>query len=48
MTTPLMDELIRMFNEEAPIARYFGMRLWFDDRGVPSSNYPTTPTWITP
>ena len=43
VTTPLMDELARMFNEDAPIARYFGMRLWFDDQGRAVVELPYNP-----
>ena len=43
MNTPLMDELARMFNEEAPIARYFGMKLSFDDKGRAVVELPYNP-----
>ena len=31
MNTERIEELLRMFNENAPIARYFGMKLSFTD-----------------
>jgi uncharacterized protein (TIGR00369 family) len=31
MNTERIEELVRMFNENAPIARYFGMKLSFTD-----------------
>lgn len=43
MTTPLRDELTRMFNEKAPIARYLGMSLCFDDQGRAVVELPYNP-----
>ena len=33
MNTERIEELLRMFNENAPIARYFGMKLSYTDEG---------------
>ncbi len=38
-----MEELARLFNEEAPIARYFGMQLWFDEEGRAVVELPHNP-----
>jgi len=43
MNTQLMNELARMFNEVAPIARYFGMKLAFDDEGQAVVELPFNP-----
>lgn len=43
MNTRLMAELARMFNEEAPIAHYFGMTLVFDDEGRAVVDLPYNP-----
>ena len=43
MNTERKDELARFFNENAPIARYFGMRLSFTDEGNAVINLPYNP-----
>ncbi|MCP4535687.1 MAG: PaaI family thioesterase [Chloroflexi bacterium] len=43
MTISLRDKLTQMFNEEAPIARHFGMRLRFDDQGRAIVELPYNP-----
>ena len=43
MNTQVMTELARRFNEEVPIARYFGMTLAFDDEGRAVVNLPHNP-----
>jgi len=39
----VLNRLLRMFNEEAPIARFFGMTLSFTDEGSAVSDLPYNP-----
>jgi len=43
MNTRLKNELTRIFNEVAPIARYFGMKLEYDDEGRAVIELPFNP-----
>jgi uncharacterized protein (TIGR00369 family) len=43
MTTQRIDQLLRMFNETAPIARTFGMTLSFDDEARAIVDMPYNP-----
>jgi len=43
MSTDRIAELLRMFNEKAPIARYFGMRLSFTDEANAVVDLPYNP-----
>ncbi len=43
MSTEVMDKLLEMFNEEAPIARTFGMTLSFTDEGNAICDLPYNP-----
>ncbi|MFQ6102369.1 MAG: PaaI family thioesterase [Anaerolineae bacterium] len=44
MNTERIEELLKLFNEEAPIARYFGMRLSFTEGGNPVIDLPYNPS----
>ncbi len=43
MSQEVLDELVRRFNETAPIARLFGMRLSFDEEGQALIDLPYNP-----
>ena len=43
MNTERIEELLRMFNENAPIARYFGMKLSFTDEVSAIIDLPYNP-----
>ena len=43
MSTERIEELLRMFNENAPIARYFGMKLSFTDEASAVVDLPYNP-----
>jgi hypothetical protein len=43
MNTERIEELLQLFNEKAPIARYFGMRLSFTDEGNAVIDLPHNP-----
>ena len=43
MSQQRIDELLHMFNETAPLARTFGMRLSFDDEGRAIVDLPYNP-----
>jgi len=43
MNTQLLNELTRLFNEIAPIALYFGMKLAYDDEGRAVVDLPFNP-----
>lgn len=43
MNTERIEELLRMFNENAPIARYFGMKLSYTDEGNAIIDLPYNP-----
>ncbi len=43
MNTERIEELLRMFNENAPIARYFGMKLSFTDKASAVIDLPYNP-----
>ena len=44
MNTERIKELLRLFNEVAPIARYFGMKLSFTDEGNAIITLPYNPS----
>ena len=48
MNTARIEELLRMFNENAPIARYFGMKLSFTDEANPVLSSPPGPWALYP
>jgi uncharacterized protein (TIGR00369 family) len=43
MNTERIEELLRMFNENAPIARFFGMKLSFTDEASAIIDLPYNP-----
>jgi uncharacterized protein (TIGR00369 family) len=43
MTENRIDELLHLFNQEAPLARTFGMKLSFDDKGQAIVDLPYNP-----
>lgn len=43
MNTERIEELLQLFNEKVPIARYFGMRLSFTDEGNAVIDLPYNP-----
>ncbi len=43
MNTERIEELLRLFNENAPIARYFGMKLTFTDEANAVVDLPYNP-----